>query len=90
MGNYRRQLLDCVIVLSEPHLRRLVRDYIGYYHEDRVHGALNQETPTVHVPEPRPTDAARAVHMPQAGGPAPSLPVADSRLKVRAPIGVAF
>jgi putative transposase len=55
-------------VLSEPHLRRLVRDYIGYCHEDRVHGALNKETPTGRVLEPRLTDAARVVGMPRVGG----------------------
>jgi putative transposase len=39
VGSYRRELLDHVIVLSEPHLRRLVREYMRYYHEDRVHHA---------------------------------------------------
>ena len=68
VGSCRRELLDHVIVLSEPHLRRLVRDYIGYYHEDRVHDALNKDTPAGRVPEPRPIDAARVVGMPRVGG----------------------
>jgi hypothetical protein len=37
IGNCRRDLLDHVIVLNERHLKRLMRDYIGYYHKDRTH-----------------------------------------------------
>ncbi len=33
----RRELLDHVIVLNEAHLRRLLREYINSYHEDRTH-----------------------------------------------------
>jgi transposase InsO family protein len=40
-------LLDHVIVLNEFHLRRLVRDYLEYYHEDRIHDALKKEAPTL-------------------------------------------
>src|SRR5262249_41389492 len=36
IGSCRRELLDQVIILNETHLRRLVRDYIRYYHEDRI------------------------------------------------------
>jgi hypothetical protein len=41
----RRDLLDQVIALHERHLRRLLSDYICYYHEDRTHLGLNKETP---------------------------------------------
>jgi putative transposase len=46
VGSCRRELLDHVIVLNESHLRRLVRDYLQYYHDDRLHDALKKETPT--------------------------------------------
>jgi transposase InsO family protein len=36
VGSCRRDLLDHVIVLNERHLQRLMRDYNGYYHEDRT------------------------------------------------------
>ena len=32
--SFRNDLLDHVIVLHETHLRRLARDYLGYYHAD--------------------------------------------------------
>jgi putative transposase len=68
VGSCRRELLDHVIALSEPHLRRLVREYIRYCHEDRVHDALNKERPAGRGLEPRPTDAARVVGTPRVAG----------------------
>jgi|HubBroStandDraft_2_1064218.scaffolds.fasta_scaffold27164_2 hypothetical protein len=37
LGSCRRDLLDHVIVLNERHLKRLMREYVRYYHEDRAH-----------------------------------------------------
>src|ERR1700674_5243886 len=42
----RRDLLNHVIALDEAHLRRLLSDYVRYYHEDRTHLGLKKETPT--------------------------------------------
>jgi putative transposase len=42
----RRDLLDHVIAVNEQHLKRLVADYVHYYHDDRTHLGLNKETPT--------------------------------------------
>jgi putative transposase len=41
----RSDLLDHVIVLNERHLKRLLNEYVRYYHEDRTHLGLNKETP---------------------------------------------
>ena len=68
VGSCRRELLDHVIVLSESHLRRLVREYIRYYHEDRVHNSLSEDTPNGRAPEPRQSDAARVMGVPRCGG----------------------
>ena len=40
VGSARRELLDHVIVFDEPHLRRLLRDYVAYYNAERVHTQL--------------------------------------------------
>jgi putative transposase len=45
VGNCRRDLLDHVIVLNESHLKRLMNDYIRYYHKDRTHLSLDKQTP---------------------------------------------
>jgi putative transposase len=68
VGSCRRELLNHVIVLSESHLRRLVQEYIQYYHEDRIHDALRKETPTGRVVERRPTGTANVAGVPRVGG----------------------
>ena len=51
IGTIRRELLDHVIVLNERHLRRRLRNYLGYYHASRTHLALKKD-----APEPRPVE----------------------------------
>jgi transposase InsO family protein len=46
VGSCRRDLLDHVIVLNERHLKRLMSEYVRYYHEDRTHLGLAKDTPT--------------------------------------------
>ncbi len=45
VGSVRRDLLDHVIVLNQRHLRRLLKEYVRYYHEDRTHLGLGKDTP---------------------------------------------
>jgi transposase InsO family protein len=45
VGNCRRDLLDHVIVHNERHLKRLMLEYISYYHDDRTHLGLEKQTP---------------------------------------------
>jgi len=40
-----RDLLDHVIALDERHLKRLLSQYVSYYHEDRTHLGLQKQTP---------------------------------------------
>jgi len=37
--------LDHVIVLGEEHLRRLLKEYLRYDHEDRCHLGLGKDAP---------------------------------------------
>ena len=41
----RRDLLDHVIAVNERHLRRLLSEYLRYYHEDRTHLGLEKGIP---------------------------------------------
>jgi transposase InsO family protein len=45
VGSCRSELLDHVIVLNERHLKRLLSEYVSYYHEDHTHLGLEKETP---------------------------------------------
>ena len=45
VGSCRRDVFDHVVVLNERHCKRLLREYVAYYHEDRTHLGLDKETP---------------------------------------------
>ncbi len=46
----RKDLLDYVIALNERHLKRLLSEYVSYYHEDRTHLGLGKGTPNYRQP----------------------------------------
>jgi transposase InsO family protein len=68
VGSARRELLDHVIPLNEYHLRRLGRDYVAYYHQDRSHIGLNKSTPAKRVVETRSSGRSHLISMPRLGG----------------------
>lgn len=68
VGSLRRECLDHVIIFSENHLRRLLREYINYYHHDRTHYSLDKDTPFHRPIAPKPSDDARIVAVPRLGG----------------------
>jgi transposase InsO family protein len=67
VGSVRRELLDHVVVLNEDHLRRLLRDYVGYYNSERVHTSIG-DAPVGRPVESRPSANARVVSVPRVGG----------------------
>ena len=68
VGNCRRDLLDHVIAVNERHLKRLMNEYIEYYHDDRTHLALVKETPAGRTAETSSGSGLRVVSMPRLGG----------------------
>jgi transposase InsO family protein len=66
IGSIRRDMLDHVIVLNEQHLRRLLTDYLPYYHGFRTHLSLAMDCPvprSVESPE-----AGEMIAVPEVGG----------------------
>jgi hypothetical protein len=61
-------MLDHVIALNEKHLRRLIRDYVRYYHEDRIHDSLGKDTPNRRSIEIKPAADASLISLPRLGG----------------------
>jgi transposase InsO family protein len=64
IGSIRRECLDHVIVFNESGLRRILRQYVDYYHRSRTHLGLEKDTP---VSRPVST-TGRIVAIPQVGG----------------------
>jgi transposase InsO family protein len=68
VGSCRRDLLDHVIVLNERHLKRLIAEYLRYYHEDRTHLGLAKDTPAGR-PIASPPPSGRTIRsFPRLGG----------------------
>ncbi len=66
IGSVRRDCLDHVIVLSQEHLRRILRSYLSYYHDWRTHLSLDMD-----CPEPRTVQSAEAgeiIEVSEVGG----------------------
>lgn len=66
IGTLRRECLDRVIALSEGHLRRLIKEYLGYYHQSRNHLSLNKDAPIPRAIESR--SDGNVVAFPVLGG----------------------
>ncbi len=66
IGSLRRDCLDHVIAINERQLRRVVRSYVDYYHEDRTHLGLEKDAPQERSVEPR--EMGEVVAIPRVGG----------------------
>jgi len=68
VGSCRRELLDHVIVLNEHHLKRLMNNYVRYYHKDRTHLGLAKQTPGHRPAEKSAGSTSSVVSLPRLGG----------------------
>jgi transposase InsO family protein len=67
IGSARRECFDHVIALNESHVRRLGREFIDYYHEDRTHLGLDKDTPAGRPIDSKP-EGAELESMARVGG----------------------
>jgi len=61
----RRDICDHVIAVNERHLKRLLTEYVHYYHKDRTHLGLSKETPGGRI---RSLHIGRVITQPRLGG----------------------
>ena len=67
VGSVRRELLDQVVVLNEDHLRQLLREYVNYYNDERIHTSIS-DSPAGRDVESQPSEHAMVVGFPRVGG----------------------
>ena len=67
VGSVRRELLDHVVVMTEDHLRRLLREYTEYYNNERVHTSIG-DAPNGRAMDSRPSGRAKIIEFPRVGG----------------------
>ena len=66
IGSVRRECIDHLIIWDESHLRRIVRNYLAYYHGYRTHLSLKKDAPEGRVQESAELGMIRA--LPVVGG----------------------
>jgi putative transposase len=66
IGSIRRECLDHLIVINETHLRRILREYLDYYHKSRPHQSLEYNSPNPREIEPQ--SKGKVIAIPQVGG----------------------
>ena len=67
-GSIRRECTDHVVVFGESHLRRILRAYFEYYHEDRTHLGLDKDTPLKRPLSKKASPSSRLIEYPRVGG----------------------
>ncbi len=68
IGSIRKDCLDYMIVLNEGHLKRILKSYFEYYHNDRTHLGLEKDTPMERPVQPKPCESAKIIKLPRVGG----------------------
>jgi hypothetical protein len=67
-SSHRYVILGHVIALNEQHLRWLIRDYVSYCHQDRIHDSLEKDTPNGRPVEGKPSPNAVVISNARLGG----------------------
>ncbi|UCF05899.1 MAG: transposase [bacterium] len=52
IGSIRRECLDHIIIFNDKHLRRVLKEYLCYYHESRTHLGLEKDCPNTRPVQP--------------------------------------
>ena len=66
IGSIRRECVDHLIVYNERQLRRILREYFGYYNEVRPHQSFERNAPVAREIEP--PAKGKIISLPQVGG----------------------
>ncbi|MEN8258829.1 MAG: integrase core domain-containing protein [Thermodesulfobacteriota bacterium] len=67
IGTIRRECLNHHIILNEKHLHRVLKEYLGYYHQDRTHLGLDKDTPQGRKAE-KVSQSGKVISLPRCGG----------------------
>ena len=61
----REEILDCILIISEGHLRWVLKEFIGYYNNRRPHQSLDQQSP---IPRAEPVTTGKVERRQILGG----------------------
>jgi len=64
----KSELLNRVVVLNQKHLRRLVKEYVKHYNENRCHLAVGRDSPKDRAISRKESELAKLIAIPKLGG----------------------
>jgi transposase InsO family protein len=68
LGSLRRECLDHFLILGERHLYRVVKEYAGYFNDNRPHQGIEQRIPCGSAHPDRPPVDGKVTSQPILGG----------------------
>jgi putative transposase len=68
LGSVRRECTDQLLILGEAHLRRVLREYVAYFHTARPHQGIGQAVPDAPRSALSSSPVAPIVAIPVLGG----------------------
>jgi putative transposase len=69
LRSIRRERLDHILILSEGHLRRLLKEYMTYFNWARPHQGINQRVPELkEKANPTGENVGKVIALPILGG----------------------
>ncbi len=69
LGSVRRECLDHIVIVSEAHLRRVLKEYVTYFNRSRPHQGIDQRMPEHKARVgPRLGDPGKVIAFPVLGG----------------------
>ncbi len=65
----RRECLDHIVIVSEAHLRRILKEYMTYFNRSRPHQGIDQRVPDANASgDPPVGEPGKVVAFPVLGG----------------------
>ena len=69
LGSVHRECLDHMLIVSEAHLRRILKEYVTYFNRARPHQGIGQQVPEpTHIPDGATGTTGNIISFPVLGG----------------------
>jgi putative transposase len=68
VGTVRRELLDRLLIIDQPHAAAVLREFERHYNNHRPHRSLGQAAPSRPLPQGAPTESHKIQRHDRVGG----------------------
>ena len=64
----KSEILNNVVIFNEEHLRKLMREYVDYYNNERCHLSVKRDSPNGRQIQNKPSESTKIISFPRLGG----------------------